>query len=89
MLQYLREIWSYIDIAVVSFAMAFLMALVRTAQQGKADILEALTCGLFAIGVWSCMSWFNLPEVYAVGIASAIGHLGSHWIADKIRGKVK
>ncbi len=71
--------------AIASFVMAFLMAIFRTAKKhGKADWLEALMCGLFAIGAWSLMTWLGIPEIVAVGVSSAIGYKGTHFVSDKI-----
>lgn len=71
--------------AIASFVMAFLMAIFRTARKhGKADWLEAFMCGLFAIGAWSLMTWFGIPEIVAVGVSSAIGFKGTHYVSDKI-----
>lgn len=71
--------------AIASFVMAFLMAFFRTAKKhGKADWLESLMCGLFAVGTWTLLTWLNLPEIIAVGLASAIGFKGTHFVSDII-----
>lgn len=71
--------------AIASFLMAFFMAAFRTAHKyGQADWLEALMCGLFAIGAWSLMTWLGIPEIVAVGISSAIGYKGTHFVSKKI-----
>ncbi|WP_180095496.1 MULTISPECIES: phage holin family protein [unclassified Acinetobacter] len=84
----LKQMWSALEpfyTAVASFVMAFLMAIFRTAKKhGKADWLEALMCGLFAIGAWSLMTWLGIPEIVAVGVSSAIGYKGTHFVSDKI-----
>lgn len=86
----LKQIWSALEpfyTAVASFVMAFFMALFRTAKKhGKADWLEALMCGLFAIGAWSVMTWLGIPEIVAVGVSSAIGYKGTHFVSDKLDG---
>ncbi|TCM62291.1 lambda family phage holin [Acinetobacter calcoaceticus] len=75
--------------AIASFVMAFLMALMRTRKKtGKSDWLEAFMCGLFAVGAWSLMMWLNVPEIVAVGLASAIGYKGTHFVSDRIDKKL-
>lgn len=84
-LKYTKEIYEAFGIAFASFLMAFTMALIRTKRKhGKADWLEAGMCGLFAIGTWSLLMWFNVPEMVAVGAASAIGFKGTHFVSDLI-----
>lgn len=76
--------------AIASFVMAFFMALFRTKKKhGKADWLEALMCGLFAIGAWTLLMWFKVPELVAVGAASAIGFKGTHFISDLLDKKIE
>ncbi|MFW2056266.1 phage holin family protein [Acinetobacter haemolyticus] len=85
LLKYLKEIYEAFGIAFASFLMAFTMALIRTKRKhGKADWLEAGMCGLFAVGTWSLLMWFNVPEMVAVGAASAIGFKGTHFVSDLI-----
>lgn len=71
--------------AIASFVMAFLMAIFRTAKKhGQVDWLEAVMCGCFAVGTWSLMNWLNIPEIVSVGLASAIGYKGTHFVSEKI-----
>ncbi|WP_323842949.1 phage holin family protein [Moraxella sp. Pampa] len=84
--QYLSEVWLHTKIAATSFMMATLMAVFRTkAQYGRVDLLESIMCGLFAIGIWSFLDWFHIPQTASVGLASAIGYFGTHWLADFIK----
>ena len=72
--------------AVASFVMAFFVALLRTFQQnGRANLVESIICGLLAIGVWSLLGWFGIPQIVAVGFASAIGYFGAHQIGEFVR----
>lgn len=83
---YLSEVWLHTKVATMSFVMATLMAVFRTkAQRGRVDLLESIMCGMFAIGIWSFLDWFGIPQTASVGIASAIGYFGTHWLADFIK----
>lgn len=69
-------------------AVTFLMAVFRTAKQhGKVDWIEAIICGIFALGVWLVLGWFNIPEGGGVLIGGIIGYKGSaavsEWLSDK------
>ncbi|MEX5367820.1 phage holin family protein [Acinetobacter haemolyticus] len=68
--------------AIASFVMAFFMGILRTAKTGKADIIESIMCGLFAVGIWSCLEWFGVPQLVAVGMASGVGYFGTHWVGN-------
>lgn len=73
------------SIAIASFVMAFLMASFRTKRKhGETDWLEATMCGLFSIGAWAVLSWLKIPEIVAVGAASAIGYKGTHFVSKLI-----
>lgn len=85
-LTYLSEAWLHAKVAAMSFVMATLMAVLRTkAQRGRVDLLESIMCGLFAVGIWSFLDWFSIPQTVSVGLASAIGYFGTHWLADSIK----
>lgn len=88
-LKHLSELWISFQTAIASFVMAFLMALIRTYKTtGRADVLEAIMCALFAVGVWTFLDWLAIPQIVAVGIAAGIGYLGTHFVSDWIKRKV-
>lgn len=69
-------------------AVTFLMAVFRTAKEhGKVDWVEAIMCGLFSLGIWFVLGWFNIPEGGGVLIGGIIGYKGSaavsEWLSDK------
>jgi len=84
-LEWLCEFLKPLGIAIFSFLMAFIMAALRTAKKGKIDWLEAVMCGLIAVGVWSLLEWLNIPQTVAVGAASTVGFMGTHFVADLIQ----
>ena len=88
-LNYFLDLLRSISVAVISFVVATLMAVLRTKQShGKVDWVEAVMCGIFAIGAWSILIWFDIPEVVAVGLSSMIGFKGTHFVSDEISKKL-
>lgn len=57
-------------------------------KAGKGDFAESIMCGLFAVGVWTFLEWFNIPQIVAVGLASCIGYMGTHFVSNLIEKKV-
>lgn len=88
-MEYLSKMMEIILTPVISFFVACVMALMRTKKNsGKADFLEGGMCGLFAVGVWSFLDWFNIPQLVAVGVSSAIGYMGTSFVSRIIEKKV-
>ncbi|MCH4247580.1 MULTISPECIES: phage holin family protein [Acinetobacter] len=86
---FLTKFWISFQTAIAAFVMAFLMAILRTYQTtGRADMLESIMCGLFAVGIWTFLDWLSIPQMVAVGLASAIGYFGTHVVSDFIKRKV-
>ena len=86
---YFIDVIKSLGVAAISFFVATLMAILRTKQhKGKVDWVEAIMCGLFGIGIWSILIWFDIPEVVAVGLSSMIGFKGTHFVSDEISKKL-
>jgi len=64
--------------------LAFITALVRTAKDKEADILEALFCALITLGLSSVLMWLNLPLILSMFIGAFIGGLGSKYAQAKM-----
>lgn len=88
-IKWVTETWQHIDVAVFAYLMSFFMAILRTKHSdGKADYIEAMMCGLFSVGVWSCLELLKTPQSVAVGIASAIGYFGTHWFSGFVKDRL-
>lgn len=88
--QHLTAVWAHTKVAILSFAMAMVMSMLRTKHStGRADIIEAIMCGLLAVGIWSFLEWWHIPQSVAVGMASGIGYFGTHWFGDYVKGKLE
>ncbi|WP_227567608.1 phage holin family protein [Acinetobacter bereziniae] len=87
--KWVQELIGTFGTAVTSFFMGFVMAYLRTKKKaGKGDFAESIMCGLFAVGVWTFLEWFNIPQIVAVGLASCIGYMGTHFVSNLIEKKV-
>lgn len=87
--KWVQELLGAFGTAIASFVMGFLMAFLRTKKKsGKADFAESIMCGLFAVGVWSLLAWLKIPEIVAVGTASGVGYMGTHFVSNIIQKKV-
>jgi lambda family phage holin len=64
--------------------LAFATALVRTAKDKEADILEALFCALITLGLSSLLMWLHMPLILSMFIGAFIGGLGSKWAQAKM-----
>lgn len=64
--------------------LAFVTALVRTAKDKEADILEALFCALITLGLSSMLMWLKLPLILSMFVGAFIGGLGSKWAQQKM-----
>lgn len=64
--------------------LAFATALVRTAKDKEADILEALFCALITLGLSSVLMWLHLPLIMSMFIGAFIGGLGSKYAQSKM-----
>lgn len=86
--KWIQELIDAFGTALASFIMGFLMAFLRTKKKsGKADFAESIMCGLFAVGVWSLLEWLKIPEIVAVGMASGVGYMGTHFVSNIIQKK--
>lgn len=83
------KFFSEIKVAIGSFFMAFIVAGLRTKRDGDFNWVESTICGLLGMSVWFLVSWFNIPEMAAVGIASFMGCLGSHWITEIVKSRME
>ena len=64
--------------------LAFVMALVRTAKDKEADLLEATFCALITLGLSTILIWLKLPLALSMFIGAFIGGLGSKWAQQKM-----
>lgn len=88
--KWVQELINTFGTAIASFLMGFFMAFLRTKQKsGKADLAESIMCGLFSIGLWSLLEWLKIPQIVAVGIASGVGYMGTHFVSNIIKKKVE
>ena len=73
---------------IAAITTTFIMAIIRTAKNGKIDYLEAIMCSLLTYGVWFVLTWLNLPEGIGVLIGGLIGYSGTHitskWLYEKL-----
>ncbi|MHA3079629.1 phage holin family protein [Acinetobacter sp. ANC 5502] len=85
-LDWLCELLKPLGVAIFSFFMAFIMAALRTLKRtGRVDWIESIMCGLITIGLWSILGWLGIPQIVAVGAASTIGFMGTHFVAELIQ----
>ena len=64
--------------------LAFITALVRTAKDKEADILEALFCALITLGLSSMLMWLKLPLILSMFVGAFVGGLGSKYAQSKM-----
>lgn len=69
---------------VTGAVLAFITALVRTARDSEADILESIFCALITLGLSSVLMWFNMPLILSMFVGAFIGSLGSKWAQSKM-----
>lgn len=69
--------------------LSFVIAVVRTAKDKEADLLEALFCALITLGLSSVLMWLNMPLTLSMFIGAFIGGLGSKWAQEKMRAQVE
>ena len=87
--KWLQELFNTFGTALASFFMGFVMAYLRTKKKsGQGDFTESIMCGLFSIGVWTFLEWLKIPQSVAVGLASGIGYMGTHFVSNLIEKKV-
>ena len=88
--KWIQELINTFGTAMASFLMGFFMAFLRTKKKsGKGDFLESIMCGLFSVGIWSLLEWLKIPQIVAVGIASGVGYMGTHFVSNIIKKKVE
>lgn len=69
--------------------LSFVIAIVRTAKDKEADILEALFCALITLGLSSVLMWMNMPLMLSMFIGAFIGGLGSQYAQSKMKAQVE
>jgi len=69
--------------------LSFVIAVVRTAKDKEADLLEALFCALITLGLSSVLMWLNMPLMLSMFIGAFIGGLGSQYAQSKMKAQVE
>ena len=67
------------SIIIFSFFLSFIISILRTLKEGKADFIEAGICGFLTVASYSLLTHFNLNPQLVVFIGGFIGWFGTNY----------
>jgi lambda family phage holin len=68
-----------------SFALSFVVAVLRTIKEGKVDLIEASLCGMLTLASWSMIEYIGFPQKIAIFVGGMIAWLGTAWCKKYVK----
>ena len=67
------------SIIIFAFFLSFIISILRTLKEGKADFIEAGICGFLTVASYSLLTQFNLNPQLVVFIGGFVGWFGTNY----------